>query len=161
MLTRKLVAHETAEQEVVHPLLKKAGDGSGTCARLTAEKEGEKALAELQKKGTEDPQFPALFASLKGDVLRHAEAEESEEHPKIRASVAPERLQSLGNAFKAAQKVAPTRPHPNAPTSAIGNLAVGPIAAVVDRARDAVRRSCAGEAPNGLCVTFGTSVRVR
>jgi hypothetical protein len=38
-----------------------------------------------------------------------------------------------------AKKVAPTHPHPHAPNSPPGNLAVGPVLALVDRVRDAAQ----------------------
>ena len=37
--------------------------------------------------------------------------------------------------------MAPTRPHEAAPESAVGNAVVGPFAALVDRARDAIRHA--------------------
>jgi hypothetical protein len=45
----------------------------------------------------------------------------------------------MAGALKAAEAAAPTRPHPNAPESAVGNVLAGPPIAVFDRARDAVR----------------------
>ncbi|MER7006426.1 hypothetical protein ABT297_25775 [Dactylosporangium sp. NPDC000555] len=44
----------------------------------------------------------------------------------------------------AAEAVAPTRPHPGM-QSAKGNIAAGPVLAVVDRVRDAVRRAAEGK----------------
>jgi hypothetical protein len=41
--------------------------------------------------------------------------------------------------------MAPTRPHPHAPSSATGNLIVGPPLAVFDRIRDAIRDSREGD----------------
>ena len=57
-LVRKLAIHETAEQEVVHPLARKAGAEGETDARLGEEKDGERAVAELQENGPGDPSFP-------------------------------------------------------------------------------------------------------
>lgn len=37
------------------------------------------------------------------------------------------------------RQTAPTRPHPSTPNSPAANMLVGPFAAVIDRARDAVR----------------------
>jgi hemerythrin superfamily protein len=138
-LMRKLVVHETAEQEIVHPLLKDAGDDATREQRLTEEKSAERMLEELEGMGTADPGFASRFEELKTDVLTHAEMEEAEEHPEIRSSIDAERLRRLAPAFRAAEKAAPTRPHPMSPTSPAGNLAVGPIVGIMDRARDAVR----------------------
>jgi hypothetical protein len=45
----------------------------------------------------------------------------------------------MAGALKAAEAAAPTRPHPNAPESAVGNVLASPPIAVFDRVRDAVR----------------------
>src|ERR671936_163803 len=57
-LMRKLVVHETAEQEIVHPILREDAPEIRN-QRLAEEKEGEKALAELYRMGTDDPSFDA------------------------------------------------------------------------------------------------------
>jgi hemerythrin superfamily protein len=138
-LVHKLIVHETAEQEIVHPLLKKGDDESVAEERLAEEKEGEEMLAKLEDMGVDDPKFETTFAQLKADVLDHAEMEEHQEHPRIRASHDADRLKKLGSVFEAAEKIAPTRPHPMGPTSATGNVVVGPFVAIVDRTRDVVR----------------------
>lgn len=139
-LVRKIVAHETAEQEFVHPLLR--GDlAGGTEARLTEEKASETLLAELEDMGPDDPAFEARFEEFRTAVLDHATQEENEEHPRIAAKVNPQRLRQLAVLFDAAQKVAPTHPHPTSPTSALGNFAVGPVVAFMDRGRDLAREA--------------------
>jgi hypothetical protein len=72
-------------------------------------------------------------------VERHAEAEETKEFPRVAEKETTERLQQMGRAYEAAKMAAPTRPHPSTPNTRIANMLVGPFAAVVDRARDAVR----------------------
>jgi hypothetical protein len=46
----------------------------------------------------------------------------------------------MAAAIKAAEATAPTHPHPGVET-ATANLVAGPFAAVVDRARDVVRKA--------------------
>lgn len=138
-LVKKLAVHETAEQEVVHPLARKADAATMVEQRLMEEKDGERALTDLQRMGPDDPAFQALFDQLKADVLTHAEHEETEEHPRIRAEIEPDRLQKLAPVYRAAEAIAPTRPHPNAPQSAAAKAAIGPVVSIMDRARDAVR----------------------
>jgi uncharacterized protein DUF2188 len=143
-LVKKLVSHETAEQEIVHPL------SNGELVhdeRLAEEKEAEVALGELVDLGTDDPRFDELLEAMRLDVQAHAEREELEEHPRIRATVEADSLEVLAPAFRAAEATAPTRPHPSSPTSPIGNLAVGPVVAVMDRARDVVRDVTQPDAP--------------
>ncbi|MDH6485612.1 hypothetical protein M2157_001611 [Streptomyces sp. SAI-127] len=50
------------------------------------------------------------------------------------------RLASMATALKAAEAMAPTHPHPGT-ESAARNMVLGPVAALVDRTRDAVRRA--------------------
>ena len=45
----------------------------------------------------------------------------------------------MARAVEAAEAIAPTRPHPGV-ESPIANLALGPVVAVVDKARDAIRK---------------------
>ncbi|MGH9182387.1 MAG: hemerythrin domain-containing protein [Acidimicrobiales bacterium] len=137
---RKLLVHETAEQEVVHPLAKSAtGADSVVEERLEEESKGESVLSELERLGVGHERFDAQLEELREEVYEHAEAEEEDEHPRIDQAVGGDRLVQLAPVYRAAESAAPTHPHPHGPTSAAGNLAVGPAVAVVDRARDAIR----------------------
>ncbi len=139
-LVRKLAVHETAEEEVVHPLLYQAPGGEAVAeARVQEESKSKDLLSELEKMGVDDPGFDAGFAQLRADVLAHAEREEHEEHPKLEQAVDRDKLQQLAGVFRAAESMAPTHPHPKGPDTALGNMVVGPFAAVADRARDAIR----------------------
>ncbi len=140
-LVRLLAVHETAEEEVVYPVLRLAGDeGSRVAdARLAEEDEAKKALSELESTDIAKSEFDDKFRSFRQMVLRHAANEEREVFPRLRAAQTPEELEKLGNAVRKAERTAPTRPHPNAPESAIGNVVLGPFVAIVDRVRDALR----------------------
>ena len=141
-LVHKLAVHETAEEEVVHPLLYGAPGGEAVAeARIDEESKSKDVLSELEKMGVDDPEFDARFAQLRSEVLAHAEREEREEHPKLEQAVERDKLQQLAKVFRAAESVAPTHPHPKGPDTALGNIIVGPLAAVADRARDAIRNA--------------------
>jgi hemerythrin superfamily protein len=139
-LVRLLVAHETAEQELIHPLTRRI-DETVAEGRLAEEKTAEKALAGLEDLDVGSPQFRAKLVALRDDVLRHAREEETREHPRIRSEVDAEQLQRMTPAYDAAKAIAPTHPHPTSPTSATGNLVLGPIVAIADRVRDSVRNA--------------------
>lgn len=139
-LVTKLAVHETAEEEVVHPLARKAKGGDSIVEpRLVEEDQGKKLLADLEKAGVDSPTFTAKFAELRTAVLAHAEHEEQEEHPLIRREVDDNARQSAATTFRAAEKLAPTHAHANAPESAVGNMTVGLFVTVADRVRDALR----------------------
>jgi hemerythrin superfamily protein len=141
-LIAKLAMHETAEEEVVHPLVRRAAGGDAVADELLAEEDkGKKALYELEKIGPDAPGFAAKFEPVRGDVLAHATHEEQSEHPKIRAAIDPEQLQRAGSVFEVAENIGPTHAHKHAPESATGNIFVGTFVAVADRVRDALRHA--------------------
>jgi hemerythrin superfamily protein len=140
LLVAKLAMHETAEEEIVHPLLRKEPGGEEIADRLLAqEDQGKKLLAELEKMGPAAPEFDSKFRTLRAEVLEHADQEEQLEHPRIEQSVDADRRRKLAQLFETAEAAAPTHAHPNAPESAAGNLVLGPFVAVADRVRDAIR----------------------
>ncbi len=142
-LVRLLAVHETAEEEVVYPAVRKMVDDGDRLAdaRTAEESEAKSALSELEKIDVEHADFDAKLDACKQLVLAHAENEEREVFPELRHSHSTEQLQSMAGGVRAAESLAPTHPHPRGPESAVGNIAVGPFVAVADRVRDAIRRA--------------------
>ncbi|MCG5440848.1 hemerythrin domain-containing protein [Micromonospora foliorum] len=141
-LVKLLAAHETAEEEVVHPLARTLPGGGGDAMvddRLDEERQAKETLQTLIEGGVDADGFDTGIVLLRDAVLLHARHEERYEFPRLRQHVPVERLRSLATAVRAAEASAPTRPHPSA-QSAKGNLAAGPVLAVIDRVRDAVRK---------------------
>ncbi|GAB2842633.1 hemerythrin domain-containing protein [Streptomyces deserti] len=141
-LVQLLAVHETAEEEVIHPFTRTSvPDGEKVVDdRLTEEREAKEVLSRLDGMDPDDPKFLPGLLSLRLDVMAHARAEERYEFNHIRRNADKARLASMASALKAAEALAPTHPHPGI-ESAAKNLALGPIAAVVDRTRDAVRKA--------------------
>jgi hemerythrin superfamily protein len=141
-LVRMLAVHETAEEEVVHPLSRGLVDGGDAMVddRLAEERQAKEMLAALVEAGPDGDGFDDALLLLRDAVLTHARYEERYEFPQLRAKVPAERLRTLATAVRAAEAVAPTRPHPGA-ESATANLATGPALAVADRALDLVREA--------------------
>lgn len=140
-LTNELVRHEVAEEEVLYPEVRSAlpnGDQLAD-ARIAEQSEAEEALAEMEKMDTSSPAFSAKMAELQGEVLNHAEHEEREVFAPLRSAVDLAHLELLGRRYEKAKAAAPTHPHPHAPDTPPGNLVLGPVAALADRVRDAVR----------------------
>jgi len=137
-----LAAHETAEEEVVHPLARTLPGGGGDAIvddRLDEERQAKETLKSLISGGVDADGFDTGIILLRDAVLTHARYEERYEFPLLRQHVPAERLRSLATAVRSAEATAPTRPHPSA-QSAKGNLAAGPALAVIDRVRDALRK---------------------
>lgn len=140
-LVRMLAVHEAAEEEVVHPAVRRKVDDGDTIAeaRLEEEHEAKTALADLYDLGVDHPEFDGRLRTLATAVIAHATNEETMEFPRLREILEPDELRKMAGAIKAAEAIAPTRPHPMAGESATANLLTGPPLAVFDRARDAVR----------------------
>lgn len=141
-LVRMLAVHETAEEMVVHPLARQAFDGGDAVIedRLAEERRAKEMLATLVEGGVDADGFDEGLLVLRQAVLTHARYEERYEFPRLRQHVPAERLRKAAKAVRAAETVAPTRPHPGA-ESATANLALGGPLAIVDRVRDAVGRA--------------------
>jgi hemerythrin superfamily protein len=138
-LVRLLSVHETAEEELVHPLTRTLPDSDALVDdRLAEEREAKETLRTLVDGGVDAPGFDAGLLLLRKAVLTHARYEERYEFPRLRAHVPAARLRGLADAVRAAEAFAPTRPHPGT-ESAAANLALGPALAVADRVRDAIR----------------------
>jgi hemerythrin superfamily protein len=142
-LRRLLAVHETAEEEVVHPALRRIGDEGQQVAeaRIQEESTAKDKLAALEDLDSSSPQFLADLRTFRDAVVAHAEQEEQQELPLLQQNQSEERLRAMGRAFSLAEQAAPTHPHPHGPDSATGNMVVGPFVAVADRVRDALQRS--------------------
>lgn len=134
--------HETAEEEVVHPFTRRSvPDGEKVVEdRLQEEREAKELLSRPDGTDTDDPKFLPELQALRLDVMAHARAEERYEFNHIRRHADKALLASMASAVRVAEAMAPTHPHPGT-ESAAKNLPLGPIAAVVDRTRDAVRKA--------------------
>lgn len=141
-LVRLLAVHETAEEEVVHPFARKGFPGGEQVVkeRLAEEKAAKETLAALDELDTDDPKFMPQLLKLRKDVQAHARAEERYEFTHIRRSTDATNLALMARAIKAAESMAPTRPHPGIQSGA-ANMALGPVAALMDRTKDAVRKA--------------------
>jgi hemerythrin superfamily protein len=140
-LVRLLAVHETAEEEIVHPLARRVIDGGEEIVddRLAEENAAKQMLSTLESIGPEHEDFPVLLRELRDSVLLHAHREEHYEFRYLRDHYEPARLQALAVAVRVAEKAAPTHPHPGVETAA-ENLAAGPVLALFDHVKDAVRK---------------------
>lgn len=140
-LRRLLAVHETAEEEIVHPTAKdEIPNGEAiVAARLDEENAAKKALAALEKLDVDSTEFDRALSKLQSDVLAHAEAEEHDEFSRLADGLDDDRLTRMRQAVEFAESMAPTRPHAGV-ESATANVLVGPFAAMLDRARDAISK---------------------
>ncbi|HSL08487.1 MAG TPA: hemerythrin domain-containing protein [Pseudonocardiaceae bacterium] len=144
-LVTLLAVHETAEDQLIHPLVRTGVDGGGDIVddRLAEERAAKEMLARLEDLGPDAAEFPSLLAELRVSVLTHAHNEEAYEFRYLRREVAAAQLQPLVDMVRAAEAVAPTHPHPGV-ESATANTVAGPVVSLFDRTKDMVRRAMSG-----------------
>jgi hypothetical protein len=138
-LRHLLAVHETAEEMVVHPRARGELDNGDAVvdARLHEEHEAKQQLSELEGMDVDSQEFLDAVKVFRDAVVEHAEREELEEFDLLQRELAPEELKRMTSAVRAAEAIAPTRPHPGVESAKL-NFAVGPFASMVDRARDVI-----------------------
>jgi hemerythrin superfamily protein len=139
-LVRLLAVHETAEEEIIHPLARHTLPGGEEIVddRLEEEHRAKEKLARIEGMDPETPQFLTELDELRIAVLTHARAEERYEFQRIRDELGDAQRRGLAAAVKIAEAIAPTHPHPGV-ESATKNLLAGPAMALADRVRDLIR----------------------
>jgi hemerythrin superfamily protein len=133
-----LVAHETAEELIVYPVLRVRSSGGNAIAedRLREQGEATHLLRDIEKTPFGQADFWYLVEHLCGAVLHHAQAEEQSFFRILSASLKPGERQEMARHYRRVMRTSPTHPHPFLPHSQPLEAVVGPAVAVVDRARD-------------------------
>jgi len=139
-LRQLLAVHETAEEMVVHPRARgEISDGDQIVdARLTEEHQAKEQLSKLEKMDISSKEFLDELTQFQKAVVEHAALEEMEEFSRLQRQLDGGDLKLLATAVRAAEAIAPTRPHAGV-ESAKANFAAGPFASMLDRARDAIQ----------------------
>ena len=138
-LRQLLAVHETAEEMVVHPRVRREVDAADSIvdARLEEEHAAKEMLSKIEKIDITSQQFIDELTKLRDAVLDHASHEEKYEFPKLERQLDADELKRLTSAVRAAEAIAPTRPHAGVESPML-NFAVGPFASMIDRARDLI-----------------------
>ncbi len=142
-LVFNLVRHEVAEERIVYPAVRSGvlpGDAVGS-ALMEEENEIEQLLAVLEHMDVDAGSFAEVLDGLQSKVLEHMRDEELNLFPLLRDLVSDMRRWELGDHYMRAVRSATTHPHPRIPNNRAGTMALEPIAAIVDRVRDAIRSS--------------------
>ncbi|MGI5486220.1 hemerythrin domain-containing protein [Microtetraspora malaysiensis] len=149
-LLRLLAVHETAEEEIVHPFARrKLVDGESIInSRLQEEREAKEMLSRMDGMDTSTSEFSRQLQILRAAVFAHAAAEERYEFAELRATTSQAERRALAVGVKAAEALAPTHPHAGV-ESAAANLLLGPPVAIMDRARDVIRKAMGKKTTGG------------
>lgn len=141
-LRQLLAVHETAEEMLVHPRVRREFDaGDAIVDELLAEEhDAKELLSNIESLDITSQAFVDELTKLREAVLAHAEHEELEEFPRLQRDVDADELKRMGTAVKVAEAMAPTRPHPGVESAKL-NFAVGPFASMLDRVRDLMHQA--------------------
>jgi hypothetical protein len=139
-----LAVHETAEEMIVHPRVRRKIDGGAEVAdaRLTEEHDAKIALSALEKIPCGTAEFAKALIHLQAAVVEHADLEEAEEFTLLSDELDAAELAKLATAVELAERIAPTHPHAGVESGFV-NFAVGPFVSVLDRVRDALSGNAA------------------
>jgi len=135
-VTIELVRHSVAEEVLVYPKVENQVSAEEVEHARKEHAEAEETLQRLEKLDADDPAFDDELATLMGEIRHHIEDEEGEMFAHMRRVMDRDELRKLGGRVEAFKKVAPTRPHPNVPNTALARTAAGPAASLFDRMRD-------------------------
>ncbi len=138
---RELSVHAAIEEQILYPAMRRAlPNGDDLVEEAIEEHQQVKDTLAAIERADNPTELDPLLVQLIGNVRHHVEEEENELFPQLRASIDQEQLRTMGSELAAAKKMAPTHPHPHAPNTPPGNVVGGAAAALIDKARDALRR---------------------
>ena len=145
-LIEELSKHAAAEEQILYTAMRTMVRGGEKLQEegIEEHQEVKELLTDLGRLSPGDEEFDPKMQALIANVRHHVKEEEGEMFPKLRKASQREQLVDMGRMIQMAKKVAPTRPHPHAPSTPPGNVLVGAVAGVVDRVRDAGRKVLSG-----------------
>ena len=144
-VTTELVRHAVAEETEVYPVINEKVSEDEAERAKHEHAEAEETLKRLEGLQPDDPSVDAELATVMREIRAHIAEEEGEMFVHLRQVLSEEELVELGAKVEAVKKLAPTRPHPSVPNEPGLRKAIGPLAGLVDRVRDATRTL---DAPN-------------
>ena len=133
--------HAAVEEMAVYPAIRRAFSTGNEWvdADLADHQAMKETLARLDDADPQDPSVDADVEALGTAIEGHITTEEVQ-LTELRGRLSPQLFTEMAEAAAKARSAAPTRPHPNAPSGGVGATVVGGAAALVDKARDALRR---------------------
>jgi hemerythrin superfamily protein len=142
MITKALAAHESSEEQHLWPRVREVLPDGEDWAAGGLEQEGQatETLAALAEGDPQTEQYDQLVETLMSQLHKHV-AYEDRLFVRLREAMDDDERSALGERILAAQRTAPTRPHPRAPHEPGAAVpAAAQAAAPSDRARDATGR---------------------
>ena len=140
----ELSVHAVVEEQVLYPAIRAEVPGGEELAdhAIDEHQQVKELLVRLEQLDPTDAETDQVLHQLMADVRDHFQEEEGPGglFEQLRSSVDQDKLFEMGEALTKAKTMAPTHPHPKAPSTPPGNVIAGAAATVLDKARDALRR---------------------
>lgn len=147
-IARRLVTllsqHDAIETQLLYPELRRVGGDDGRRMSDHSLDEHQVVREVLASVDGADPSAPDVFERFEkciASVTGHVEEEERDIFPLLRQALDERELVALGERMDKMLPMAPTHPHPMTPRSKVGASVAGAVSGVIDKARDALRRS--------------------
>jgi hemerythrin superfamily protein len=141
-ITEELSVHAAIEEQIFYPSVRQAiEEAEGDVLESLEEHHIVKwTLSELEGMDPKDERYDAKVTVLIESVRHHIGEEEGDMFPKVRKALSRTQLAELGDLMERAKLAAPKRPHPRAPDEPPANLIGGPIIAILDAGKEAVKK---------------------
>ena len=135
-----LVKHSVAEEIHLYPAVREHVPGGNEIAdhELHEHDEAEQIMKRLESLKPADTEFWPTMRELISAIRHHVREEEDDLFPKLRQACSQQELMELGKKVQQTEKMAPTRPHPSAPSEGAALAALAPGVGLIDRLRDAL-----------------------
>ncbi len=136
----ELSIHAGIEENVLYPRMRIAIPQADTDVLEALEEHHivKSTCAELETMAPSDERFAPKMQVLIENVTHHIGEEEGDLFPRLRKALGRDELMVMGEDLRAAKRVVPTRPHPNAPDEPPASTAAAAVSAPMDAARKAV-----------------------
>jgi hemerythrin superfamily protein len=134
----EVMRHAVAEEMYVYPAIEDHVPNGAEKVEHDKQEHQEivQTMKQIEDADVADPAFMEGVRRLETQLRDHANKEESDQFPQLRAHIPAEKLVDMGKKVQNAKELAPTRPHPSAPHSELFHKTVGPGVGMIDRLRD-------------------------
>ena len=133
-----LTRHLSSEEQELYPATRAALDNGDRVVdtEIEADREILRTLAAVHSTDPADPSFQAQLRRAQLQLRQHVETAREQIHPEVRDRLSREEQIRLGNRVDIVQEAAPTRPHPDTPSTPPLNKVVDPAMGTIDKIRD-------------------------
>jgi hemerythrin superfamily protein len=140
-ITEELSVHSAIEEQVFYPSVRHAVEQTEDEVLEALEEHHivKWTLSELESMDPREERFDAKVTVLIESVEHHIEEEEGEMFPRVRKALSRTQLNELGDLMERAKLAAPKRPHPRSPDEPPGNVVAGPLMAILDAGKTAIK----------------------